>query len=67
MQENRMEWKSKEGRRMKMKESRKDLRENERLAKDVQHNWESVKNKNNTVEQNLGTTSQENFLGVREI
>lgn len=62
-----MEWKSKEGRRMKMKESRKDLRENERLAKDVQHNWESVKNKNNTVEQNLGTTSQENFLGVREI
>lgn len=30
-------------------------------------NWKSVKSKNNTVEQNLGTTSQENFLGVREI
>lgn len=59
-----MEWKSKEGRRMKMRERKKDLREMKA--------WQRVSNvtefvKNATGEQTLGTISQENFLEIREI
>lgn len=62
-----MEWKSKEGHPMKMRESKKDLREKERKDwQRISNITGSLKNKNN-VEQNLGYTSQENFPGVREI
>lgn len=63
-----MEWKSREGHRMKMKERKKDLRKN-----DWKESWQRVSNvtgvsdKNTTVGQKLETISQENFLGIREI